>query len=410
MSNQNENEVDLLDYVAILVKHRWMILRNFGVVFVLSIILAFIWPKTYTAETTLMPPQEVDEFSMMNFMPDISLPGLSLPNSSSPSEIMLTILESKSVGQKVLSRHFACDGENIPLYECLNFESIEKGLKGMKGIVEFFLSEQGFITISVSLGDRNLAAEISNAYAEELDKVNQEKSISRAKNSRIYIESQLKVTVEKLGEASQKLSLFQQEYKAVSLQEQMKVSIQQAAELKGHIISKEMQVGVMLQSMTLENPLVVRVKQELVELERRYSEFQYGDLSTNGEFYLPFAEVPEVGLKLAELTRNVKVQETVWELLNQQYYQAKIQEARDTPTVQTLDVAEPPQYHSSPKRILMIFVLTTLSVLFSIFWAFGKNYFDRMLERPHEKEIIANIIIEFRKDIGLIKSKIMRKT
>ncbi|MEE8160943.1 MAG: hypothetical protein V3T61_04830 [Acidobacteriota bacterium] len=43
---------------------------------------------------------------------------------------------------------------------------------------------------------------------------------------------------------------------------------------------------------------------------------------------MPFARVPEVGMELARLTRDVKVQETLVTLLSQQLEQARLADAR----------------------------------------------------------------------------------
>ena len=124
---------------------------------------------------------------------------------------------------------------------------------------------------------------------------------------------------------------------------------------------------------------------------------------------MPFTDVPELGLLLADLLRKVKIQETVWTLLNQQYYQAKIQEAQDTPTVQVLDSAVPPIFRSSPNRTLLVMIFGVLSILLSIIWGFGKEYLLKLDKRPEEKEKLKSITDELQKDLKKFKSKISRK-
>jgi len=170
--------------------------------------------------------------------------------------------------------------------------------------------------------------------------------------------------------------------------------------------------GVLLQTMKSDNPEVIRKQRQLDEMRQRYAELQYGaDTSSvqQKEFYIPFADVPEVGLQLAELLREVKVQETVWELLNQQYYQAKIQEARDTPTVQVLDEAIPPEKRSKPKRKLLVIVMGLLGGMLSVFWVFGEEYFRQINERPNEQRKMARIIGELKGDIDRFKRAMRRK-
>jgi tyrosine-protein kinase Etk/Wzc len=408
-------EIHLLDYLNLIVRSRWMIVKNVSIVIAAVVVLSFVLPRKYTAVTTLMPPAEKDAMSMNNLLSEVNVPGLALPGATpSSAEILIEMLKSRSVGERVLQRSFPCKNESLPLIKILKYSSLERGLLALKRKISFSHSKQGIITIVVQMGDRNLAAEVANAFAQELDHVNQAKSVSRAKNSRIYLESQLRETEIKLAEATRKLAAFQLNHKAVSLEEQMKVSIEQAGELKGEVIAKRAQLRTMLMTMKEANPLVIKATKELEELQREYENLQYGSGSitaldqSKSEFYLPFVQVPEIGVQLAELLREVKVQETVWELLNQQYYQAKIDEARDTPTVQVLDEAVPPEIYSWPNRKVLVIVCGLLAIVLSIFYAFAREYWKRLDHSPDEKRRVTAIVAEFQNDWRFLKKKIHR--
>jgi uncharacterized protein involved in exopolysaccharide biosynthesis len=62
--------------------------------------------------------------------------------------------------------------------------------------------------------------------------------------------------------------------------------------------------------------------------------------------------VPDLALQYGRLLRELKVQETLYALLTSQYEQAKITEARDTPTVQVLDPPVPADKQSKPRPVL----------------------------------------------------------
>ena len=403
-------EIHLIDYFILLVKHRWMIARNVAITVVAVIVLSFFLPQKWVAVTTLMPPQEQSRSVLEGMLTEVGVPGLPINSAgSSSSEILVEILKSRAVGERVLRRPFVTKGDTLPLYKILKFPSIEIGLIRMKKNARFTASRQGLISVAVELGDPRLAADVANAYVEALDEINKEKSVSRAKNSRLYIESQLKETEKKLKQVMQQLAEFQQKHKAVALEEQMSAAIQQAGELKGQIIAKEVQLGIMLQTMKPENPLVVKTQMEIDELKRRYQELQFGNAEKGDTSDLTFSDMPEIGLQLAELTREAKVQETVWQLLNQQYYQAKIQEAKDTPTVQVLDRAVPPPFRSSPNRKLLVIIFGLLSMILSVFWVFVSDYLQKLESRPEEKQKIEAIASEFRSDFRKIKAKLTRK-
>ncbi len=417
LTEPNPTEIDLWDYVIVLHKHRKTIVRNVVVVALAIALISFVLPKTYTAVTTILPPDEAQPVDLFEALYHSPLSNLILNETKTNSDLYVEILKSRSVLDLVLSREFqypknSKKAEQKTLLQIFHLKSLEKGRKKLLSKMAVKASQEGIITLTVELNNRYLAADVANALVEALDKVNKQKISSRAKNSRIYIENQLKITEEKLKAASADLVKFQERYKAVSLEEQTKAAIEKAAELKGKILAKNVELGVVLQTMKPTNVYVVQLKKEIEELERQYNYLQYGkgqsDIKDQKEFYIPFANIPEVGLELANLMREVKIQETVWELLNQQYYQAKIQEARDTPTVQVLDEAIPPEISTRPKRKLLVLVGSFLALIFSMFWAFVAEYLTRLKEQSDRYHQTSTVIQDLKKDWEYIKNYLLK--
>lgn len=409
MEKNNLEEINLFDYLDVIIKHRRMILRNVVGICLLIAVISFILPKSYTAKTTLLPPDEAQQSSVLTALIGSPLSQLGLSQATSTSDIFVQILKSRTVFDQVLNTKFHHKGDTSKtLLSILKTKSLEKGRRKLNKKVAVTASPEGVISVKVELFDAKLAADVSNAFVAGLDKVNQEKSTSRAKNSRIYIEHQLTETEKKLKEASDALAKFKEQYKAVSLEEQTKTAIEKAGEIKGNIIAKEVELGVALQTMKANNVNVIQLKKEIEELKKQYNYLQFGNdqsLAEKKEFYIPFSEVPEVSLELAKLIREVKVQETVWELLNQQYYQAKIQEAKDTPTVQILDEAVPPEFRSKPKRKLLILIGGFLTLLASVFWAFTIEFVSKI--KSDQKTI--RFLETLNSDLKAIKSFIRNK-
>lgn len=387
LTTEDQNsEIDLFDYFTILVKHRKKIIRNVLVVAILVTAISLVLPSQYTAVTTLLPPTDDTSTSILSALSNSPLSNLIIHEATTTSDLFVEILKSRSVLDAVLQTEFIYpkhkkNARSRNLLQILKAKSLEKGRKKLVSRLSVKASTEGIVSVAVQLPDRYLAADVANALVLTLDKVHNEKTSSRAKNTRIYIENQLRLTEEKLKTASADLVKYQQKYKAISLEEQTRAAIEKAGELKGTIVAKKVELGVALQTMKPNNVYVIQLKNEIAELERQYNYLQYGNNETvkeQAEFYVPFADVPEVGWELANLMREVKVQETVWTLLNQQYFQAKIQEARDTPTIQVLDEAVPPEIHSRPKRKQLVLIGSFLTLLFSMFWAFVVEYLARL--------------------------------
>ena len=156
-------------------------------------------------------------------------------------------------------------------------------------------------------------------------------------------------------------------------------TISAAAELKAQVISKEIEVNVLQNYVGTSHSEFQRAVNELRELEKKYEDMvsKRGTDSSEEDaagrtqgLFLRLEEVPEIGVGYARLYREVVLQEKIMEFLLPLYEQAKIQEAKDTPTVQVLDEAVIPIKKHRPKRAIMVVFFGMLSVIFSVlYWA-----------------------------------------
>jgi uncharacterized protein involved in exopolysaccharide biosynthesis len=175
---------------------------------------------------------------------------------------------------------------------------------------------------------------------------------------------------------------FQETHRAVSLQDQAKGAVEAAAGIKAQIVASEVQLEVLRNSATEENPEVVRLKRRIEEMKRQLSQMQYGKglelpsedstkaSNLRSEIYVPVSDFPEVSLELARLTRNLAVQEKINTLLTEQLEEAKIAEARDTPTVRPLDLAYPGRRPVKPNLGLNLILAGIAGGISAVFLAF----------------------------------------
>ena len=77
-------------------------------------------------------------------------------------------------------------------------------------------------------------------------------------------------------------------------------------------------------------------------------------LGENKNLFPLYSEVPDLEIELMRLEREVEIQTKLYAFLTQQYEESKIQEARDTPTIQILEEANIPIRRYHPKRALMV--------------------------------------------------------
>jgi tyrosine-protein kinase Etk/Wzc len=405
-----EEKITLYSYLSILIGYRRFIFMNFLGVCVMVAILSLFLPSWYTANTTILPPQrEVLGLGLAS-----SLAGglsefgtsMSLPFMVSPSDVIAAILRSQAVALAVI--------EKEELMETYQAKTKDDALRELFSHTQVNVTPEGMISLSFEDKDRFKAACVANRFVQELDRVNRETNISQAKNARIFIEERLTQTKKDLINAEENLRKFQEENKAVSLDEQMKASIEGAANLKAQMVAAEIELNVLRKTMSPSHPQIQGLKSKISEIKKQLDTWEFGNQKEESEekktLDVPFSQVPALGMELGRLVREVKVQSAVFELLTNQYEHYKIQETRDTPTIQILDKALPPEKRSKPQRALLVGLAGILSLVTSIVFVFGLEYFKRSKERnPKEFERIQSLLGAWRKDMGDLKKKVFRK-
>ena len=405
-STELEN-INLYSYLAVLVKYRRFIFFNFILICFVVALFSLFLPNWYRSKTTLLPPERgglgvglssslLGEFS--------SLSGLSLPMTATPSDVFAAILKSRAVVEPVMKE------EN--LLNVYGVRKMEDGLKEFFSHLQVKVENEGIISIEFEDRNRDRAARVANLLVEELDLVNRTTSTSKAKNARIFIEERLSQTQIKLKAAEDSLKGFQERNKAIVLDEQMKATVQAAAELKAEMTSAEIQMNVLGRNMSPDHPQIQQLRSRINEIRKQLGLLESGSANAkdNKVLGVPFSQAPSLSLELVRLTREVKIQEKLFELLTQQYEQYKIEETKDTPTVQVLDKASPPEIKYKPKRATMVLIAGIVSLFLSVIFSFSLEYIERTKRKqPEDYRKVEEMISVVRKDLAGLKNMISFK-
>jgi len=408
-----DREVNLRDYFKVIVKWRRLIAFNTAVITILTVVISLVLPKKYAAMATLLPPvEQPDLLGAGSLLEASGLGGMArmagLPGAATTSDIFAKILKSRAVMAGVI--------EKCGLMDEYEAQTMEEALGKLGGVTSVEIYPEGIIAISVEARTAVLAADIANSYVDELDRFNRDVNMTRGKRNRIFIEERLLKVKDDLRAAEESLRVFQELHRTVSLDDEVRAAIEAVGSLKAEVIANEVRLGVLKQYATEENPQVRELGSEITQLNRQLREIEHGPKSEGSQntkfgagFSVPFARLPEVGLELARRMREAKIQETVFELLTQQYEQAKITEARDTPTIQVLDGAVPPDRRSSPQRRKLVMV----GFIFSLFAGVGLSFFlewvEKIQERPGEYKHWTGMGEELKTDMERIKRRFLRR-
>ena len=337
----------------------------------LFVILLLIYPLTYKSEISVLPPEQGDQSNALSsLLGDNVMSGFFYTSGKSfNSELFVQILKSRTAALYVVRK--------LNLKDYYGLETEVYAASHLNKQLNILITKEGIIKLDVDvtsslipwlLDDKDslkrFAAVLSNSYIEALDSINKAKLSSKAKRARIYIETQLIITKAVLDSVELRLMRFQNENKTISLPEQISAAIDAAAKLKTEIIQTEIELGFLETNLREDNQALIALRNKLTELREQYNKMQLG----SKDYLLAFSDVPELGKELSGLLRDVKIQNEVYLLLQQQYYKEKIQENRDIPTIEILDEAIPPSRKSSPKVIFSTVVGSIfIFLIFSLF-------------------------------------------
>ena len=205
--------------------------------------------------------------------------------------------------------------------------------------------KSGVISIGVTDRKPQRARKITQAYVEELDHLVSQVSTSSARRERIFIEQRMGTVKNDLEDAERQFSAFASKNTVLDIKEQAKAMVEAAAVLQGQLIAAQSELQGLEQIYTPNNVRVRALKARVGEIQRQLEKFggtdasltQDNTASSQDEIYPSIRKLPLLGVQWADLYRRMKIQETVYELLNQQYELTRIQEAKEIPTIRVID-------------------------------------------------------------------------
>jgi tyrosine-protein kinase Etk/Wzc len=216
------------------------------------------------------------------------------------------------------------------------------------------------LTLKVEDKSPQAARDMASTIAEEANKLNNRISAIRAGQERRFLEARLAEQRGTLGQAEVALKDFSVKHKMLDLKEQTKASIQAVAKIRAEIMTRDVLLSYLSSYAGEGEENKARLQREMGELRRQLTKLEEGAAVGPGEkvsarkdgnsVVTPIAELPELGLEFARLYRELKIQETVFELLTKQHEMAKLAEASDTANAQIIDQPAVATYKSRPKR------------------------------------------------------------
>lgn len=387
VSRMNPGDVvDPLDLLIILGRHRLMLVLTPLVAGLVAAAVSLVLPESFTAVTRILPPQQAQSSaaSMLNQLGGLAGaagPTLGLKN---PSDLYIGMLKSDTVTDALIER--------FRLKEVYRKKLQVDARKALAGNSRFAADKSGIIIIEVDAREPGLAADMANAYVEQLHQLTSTLAVTEAAQRRVFFERQLREAQEKLADAELKLRQGIESGGLVSVDAQGRATVETVARLRAQISAKEIQIGAMRAYATASNPDMQRAEMELSSMRQELSRLESG----KGAHDVPGAAGADAkdantGVGNIRLVRDVKYSEVMFELLAKQYEMARVDESKEAPIIQVMDRAVPPERRSRPKRTLMVISTSAIALLGAVLVAFARNAFEASLSDPARQAKLASL-------------------
>ena len=376
-----DDEINLLDLLQVIVDNLRLLVLAPLAAGLLALGITFAIAPTFTATTVFMPPQQQQSGAAAMLAGLGALGGLAgaATGIKNPNDQFVAFLKSDSIANALINRF-----KLMERYESTLKTDARKTLDGVSKIAS---GKDGLITVNVDDKDPIVAAQLANAYVEELGQMLNRLAITEAQQRRAFFEKQLLQTKDKLTVAEQ--ALRASGVNSSALKSNPEAAIKAVAELQAQIAAQEVKLASMRGYLTEAAPDFKQAQTELAALRAQFAKAEKSSAPTTG-----------VDADYVARYRDVKYYETLFELFSKQFELAKVDEAREGAVIQVVDAAEPPERKSKPKKA-QIAMITTLAVGFALLlFIFIRQALRGAAQTPETSEKMARLRSAFTKALG----------
>ena len=372
---ETDEDTSLLDSLLILAKHKRLIL---GLPFLVALITAGIslmMPNVYTATTKILPPQQSQSAASAMLAQLGNVAGLvgGTAGLKNQNDVYVAMLKSRTIADKIIQRFGL-----VKLWKIDSAHPSDAN-KVLAGVTKITSGKDGTVTVEVDDKDAKTAADLANAYIDELMQFSSVLAVTEASQRRLFFEGQVVLAKDNLAKSEAAARQALQTGGLIKVDAQGRAILEVTARLRGQITVKEVQIGAMRTFAADGNPELRLAQEELASLKRELAKIE-----GSGDRKAAASNPSEQGSDSLHLLRDVKYNEVLLEVLSRQYELAKIDEAKDSSVVQIMDKAIEPDRKSKPKRAILTLSFALAAFFLCIIWAFICEYLAKAKSDPRQ--------------------------
>lgn len=371
---ERNKDFNLFDVISVVLKYwrkiaLWMLIAS--IVFVVFILLA---PQYWLSTAVIMPVEDTQTstISLSSASGLLGSLGSSLLGSkaASAADYYESILKSREFNERVI-RHFNL----IQYYKIDDPDTVKAMDMALKNLYKHLLKTNiddptSQITISIETKNKYLSRDIANYYCSELDEYNHKRSMTKGKLNRIFLEKRVQELDADIDSLTNYLKEFQTKYKVVDVENQISATVQTYSTVVEEQIKKDLELQYSKKFLDTNSPSVDKIRTEKDVIDSKLREMETGGKGIS-EYQIALSKLPAISRDYIRLKMNLEIKQKIYEFVYPQYEASKIQELKDTPTIQIIDKAREAGLRYKPKRgrfcviafiITFILIVTGLSI------------------------------------------------
>ena len=392
---EKENKEKAINFFTKLYRRRRFLLWHIIITCVIAVIISLSVKKTFISSATVLPPSSTSPF--LSFLPESMSQGLggtirSLTGGSGDDTFkLMSILNSRNLAESAV--------HEFDLDEKFEAPVIEDAIELYRELVSYTIDDQGMVQISVAAktewfhpeesekATQQFSQDLANYVVNFTDSVFTELQIERARKERLLVEQRYEQNKKDLRQAERALKEFSEKHGVIALPEQLSASISAAANIESQILINRVELGVLKRFYNENNAEISRKEMTIDELSSSLYEFQQFGSMTDSMGVLPsFSEAPSLILEFAQIQREIEVQNILYQFLTQRYEQVKLEEGKQTPSLQFIDAPQYPTRKAAPVRSILTIVLVIIGtilgagyiIIADFYWNDAKQFYQRV--------------------------------
>ncbi|MBZ5506718.1 MAG: lipopolysaccharide biosynthesis protein [Acidobacteriia bacterium] len=389
--------------------------------FLASVVIAFVVPAHYKSAVRFVPGENSSNSggsSMMGLLSKaiggsdslssgLGLDAAGLLGAKTPGAFYVEVLKSRTVQDRLINRF-----DLRARYGKSTYFEARKKLTKFTEVEED--KKSGVITLTITDYEPKVAAQIANAYVEELNRLAVDLNTSSAHRERQFLEQRLAAAKDDLAHATAGLSQFTSKNSMVDPQNEGRAVMDAAARMQGELIAGETELKGLQQIYSDDNIRVRTLKARMTELRSQLktlvghnSDVLAADSSSSAgdSPYPSMRTLPALGSRYADLYREAKIQEAVYAFVTQQLEMAKIQEAKELPIVRVMDAGVASEKRSSPIRSLIVSGSVLGALMLACFWVMGRHRWEQVPANDPYRLLASDIAAELKSALGKLRGR-----